>query len=85
MWGEGVMVGGLGRGCLWLVDVEWLRVVFSRYNAVQCEARGMFRMHMWQGAKDVFGMGKEVYVCRHECVVRCRLFALYAHVVWWVC
>ncbi len=41
VWGEGVMVGGLGRRCLCCADVKWLRVVFGWYNAVQCEARGM--------------------------------------------
>ncbi len=59
VFGEAVMVGGLGRGCFWWADVKWLRVC-GRYKAVQCEARGMFGMCMWPGAKDVFCMGKEV-------------------------
>jgi hypothetical protein len=40
VWGEAVMVGGLGGRCVFgWVDVKWVRV-FGRYSAVQCEARG---------------------------------------------
>ncbi len=58
--GRGCDGGRAGRQvCFWWADVEWVRV-FGRYNAGQWEARGMFGMREWQGAKDVLGMGKEV-------------------------
>jgi hypothetical protein len=37
VWGEGVMVGGLGRMCLWWADVALLRVLGR--GTMQCSAR----------------------------------------------
>ncbi len=52
------------------MDVAWLQV-FGRYNAVQCEARGMCLNACVARGKELFCMGKEVQVCRHECVGVC--------------
>jgi hypothetical protein len=63
VWGEAVMVGGVGRRCLWWADVKWVRV-FGRCNAVLCARHVVcVLLRVWQGSMepmDLFGMGKEV-------------------------
>jgi hypothetical protein len=60
VWGEAVMVGGPGRGCLWWADVAWLRV-FGR-GTMQCSAGHVvcFDCVCGKGLRTCFGMGKEV-------------------------
>jgi hypothetical protein len=87
VWGEGVMVGGLGRRCFWLADVKWLRV-FGR-DTMQCSARHVvcFECACGKGLRSCLAWAKKrmfAGMSVREFVVRCRLFALYVHVVWWV-
>jgi hypothetical protein len=81
------MVGGLGRRCLWWADVAWLRV-FGR-DAMQCSARHVvcFECVCGKGLRTCVAWAKKCRLagmCVWECVVRCRLFVSYVHVVWWV-
>ncbi len=61
VWGEAVMVEGVGRRCFWWADVAWLRV-FGRCNAVQCSAGHVawFECVCGKGLRTCFCMGKEV-------------------------
>ncbi len=58
--GEAVMVGGLGRRCVWWADVKWLRVF--GWDTMQCSARHVVCVECvcGNGAKELFGMAKEV-------------------------
>ncbi len=59
VWGEAVMVRRAGPHVFMLCGCgsgfEWCLV-----GTMQWEARGAFCLRMWQGAKDLFGVGKEV-------------------------
>jgi hypothetical protein len=87
VWGEAVMVGGLGCRCflvggcevaasVWLVQCSAVRGTSYVFECV----RGMGLRTCVAWAKKCRFAGMSVW----ESVVRCGLCALYVHRVWWV-